>query len=1126
MTVIDDVPPVVICDAHTVVSITTTNNINNDNLGITKIFAHTFDDGSFDNCSPEIYFKAIRMNEFNSNGNTKNGEDVRLGDWASIDCDGANGDDDLRVFPPWYQGNQSYFDDYVKFCCADIVDGPIMVVFRVYDIDPEPYTFGRQFPNLVPAGENPDDYNGVLPEAQAVGGPLYGHYSDCMVEVEVQDKLPPYVVAPPDITVTCDYWFPFDPDNPNDYTDEFDGMFGKVVTGPGAADPLNRDSINITDRVCPAHPRFGEFAPASIFDDPCYDDKYDMFWGYDGYALDNCDLELEQTIIPNLHCGRGSILRRWRAADMAGNWSNTATQRITIIDCKEWYVPKSCWRFTPKDVSECDLINITPDGLGVCNNVFDPNRVGLNYLIKLIEWPCDVDVTTCQGQGNGLDAFHPDNLAVTFEQDRRPRLDDDNCNLLAATYRDEVFTFVDGACLKIFRYWKVIDWCLYEDFQNGTYQGEWSWEWTQVIKLLNQTGPVFADCTDKTFCGYGDPNNPNADQCVGIIELRPDVSDDCTPLEELRIDFKLDAFNDGTYDILGYSDNYGNIYPFPNPNFLPVRRFAAEEANADGTYPVGTHRILWGAEDGCGNATVCEYLFTIEDCKPPTAYCEIGVSTIPMPPQAGGYVDLWASDFDLGSYDNCTAQEDLIFSFSDDINDRSRRLTCADAGSQLNYEVYVWDEAGNYAICLVGVVLNGCDGNSTYNISGTISDEEGRMVEQVMVNFDGTMNSTEIMTDVTGIFDFLNQEAGQNVTITPEKDINPRNGVTTFDIVLISKHILGIDALNSPYKMIAADVNKSGTITTFDMVELRKLILFIDNDFRSNTSWRFVDKNFVFPNAANPFETTFPEVYSINGLSSDERADFIGIKIGDVNASASPNSLISSNDRSNGEDLIFNIDDQTLTAGNEYTVDFLAKDFAAISGYQFSLNFNTDAVEFTGVETGALSNLDAGNFGTSLLDRGVLTTSWNSSEAISLDNEEVAFSVTFRAKKDVLLSNILSVSSDYTTAQAYNEDLEVMNVDIAFNSGASVSAQFELMQNQPNPFRNETVIGFNLPQASAATLTIYDVSGKVLRLIDGDYAKGYNEVSINRSELSGSGVLYYTLETDSDSATKRMILIE
>ena len=53
-----------------------------------------------------------------------------------------------------------------------------------------------------------------------------------------------------------------------------------------------------------------------------------------------------------------------------------------------------------------------------------------------------------------------------------------------------------------------------------------------------------------------------------------------------------------------------------------------------------------------------------------------------------------------------------------------------------------------------------------------------------------------------------------------------------FDLVLISKHILGNEAqFDSPYKYIAADINKSGSITAFDMVQLRQLILNITTEY-------------------------------------------------------------------------------------------------------------------------------------------------------------------------------------------------------------------------------------------------------------------------------------------------------
>jgi hypothetical protein len=39
----------------------------------------------------------------------------------------------------------------------------------------------------------------------------------------------------------------------------------------------------------------------------------------------------------------------------------------------------------------------------------------------------------------------------------------------------------------------------------------------------------------------------------------------------------------------------------------------------------------------------------------------------------------------------------------------------------------------------------------------------------------------------------------------------------------------------------------------------------------------------------------------------------------------------------------------------------------------------------------------------------------------------------------------------------------------------------------------------------------------------GAFAKGYNTISVDSALISTTGVLYYTLETATDSATKKMI---
>ena len=378
----------------------------------------------------------------------------------------------------------------------------------------------------------------------------------------------------------------------------------------------------------------------------------------------------------------------------------------------------------------------------------------------------------------------------------------------------------------------------------------------------------------------------------------------------------------------------------------------------------------------------------------------------------------------------------------------------------------------------------------------------------------------------SGEFEFNTLPLNYNYSISPSLNVEPLNGVSTFDLVLISKHILNIQKLDSPYKMIAADINNSGKITTIDMVELRKLILFINTEFQNNTSWRFVDADYVFSDVNNPWASIFPEVTNINELTANEIADYVGVKVGDVNGTASANGLVGGEDRSTVGDVVFALDNQKMVAGKEYTVEFKASDFANVTGYQFTLSFDQDAVEFVDVNAGNLTQLSDANFGLSKVNDGVITTSWNNADAISMKNNESVFSVTFTAKSNAQLSDVLSVSSRYTAAEAYNAELELMGVAIEYSNSTVAATGFDLFQNTPNPFKDETVIGFSLPEANTASLKVYDVTGRVLKSVEGEFAKGYNEVTLNRSELSATGVLYYTLESANDSATKKMILVD
>ena len=97
-----------------------------------------------------------------------------------------------------------------------------------------------------------------------------------------------------------------------------------------------------------------------------------------------------------------------------------------------------------------------------------------------------------------------------------------------------------------------------------------------------------------------------------------------------------------------------------------------------------------------------------------------------------------------------------------------------------------------------------------------------------------------------------------------------------------------------------------------------------------------------------------------------------------------------------------------------------------------------------------------------------------------------------------------------------------MEVQFRFEEDEFTTSKLQLHQNTPNPFRQETVIGFELPEASNAILSIYDVSGKLLKRIEADYEKGYNSIFLSNEGLS-PGLLYYQLVTPIGTITNKMI---
>jgi len=405
-------------------------------------------------------------------------------------------------------------------------------------------------------------------------------------------------------------------------------------------------------------------------------------------------------------------------------------------------------------------------------------------------------------------------------------------------------------------------------------------------------------------------------------------------------------------------------------------------------------------------------------------------------------------------------------------------LTCEDIGIQ-EIEVWTRDLAGNTSFCTTRIFVQPgyaeCGGGSfvSYTNLCTIDYCNKEKIEEVDFELTGTHPAIPPfnlygISDSTGCSILANAiPLGSNITITPAKDDNHLNGVTTYDLVLISKHILNLEALNSPYKIIAADANHSGSVTVADIVELRKLILGIYQKLPNNTSWRFVDTSFVFPNADNPFQTIFPESISVNNVQGNLTKLFYGIKIGDVNC----NAIINVNQTSEEEALT--IPDLHLQTNDIVEVPVRFSQANAYYGFQFGLQFDPTQIELLEVIP-VVGTKD--NFG---LFQDRVNVSWSAINSALFLPDEPAFRLRIKALVPLHLAAVFRLTTEKLHAEAYSESDNPINLRLQFATTAPEATQ-TIFNPQPNPTSAGIHLPLRLEQSETVTIEILDGMGRLL----------------------------------------------
>ena len=911
--------------------------------------------------------------------------------------------------------------------------------------------------------------------------------------------------------------------------------------------------------------------------DPTDTDYWQWFVGPPPDGFDNCDLEIVEIepIVELDACGVGIITRRFQASGTSakdGSGSNFCTQKVIVKEAHNY------WIKFPADIETedcvpgetglefeepgCDLLAVSTReesftaGASACKKILRTYRV-INWCEYEENSMCANDPYII-GRDEDRDGDKGDEMVVLHRRSVYDALEDDYKRVVFIDRDIDPFNSNppssqldnchDGKkgywrSLSLYEYGFNEQSCGTDDKAGIKLNGEFCsvpdndryargfWQYTQIIKVIDNQNPTLTVKNESLEFNSQDIPTEHDPVCTGSVHLEFELTDNCTlDPDDLTVEkIILEAFL--SEQILIFNKIEGGVTAAGEDFNLQLVKTGAH-FKLWGDFPIGEHAFIIKVNDGCGNTGSVKVKFEVVDNKAPGLICIDGLAVELMPVDEDGdgitenqAMTVWATDYLAPSQlKDCTGPVEYFLADNEidarDPNYRERALTlrCEDMNLQFVY-VIAEDQLGNRDFCIASISVQDnlfpCDqeGNPGYvDVAGLITTEADEPVEGVEVSISGAM-SESMNTTNTGSYEFDQIPMNHDYSVFPNKDVDPLNGVTTFDLILITKHILNVDRLDSPYQMIAADVNKSGTISTLDLIHLRKLILHVDREFRNNTSWRFIKADYTFPDPSDPWKEDFPEILNLNDLEKDMMTgDFIGVKIGDVNYSA-----IGYVRNAQGT-FAFDLEETSMQTGGMYELTFRASDLDKLQGYQMALQWDTDAVELSDIRY-ALAQEE--HFGFRYLDEGVLLNSWDGEASA----DEELFTLVFQANADVRLSEVLKVQSRYLQSEAYGLNGETLDIDLTFG-GLAVEKRFHLYQNAPNPFSNETVIGFELPETASVTLTVFDASGRVLYLLNGDYAGGYNAVTINRDNLPASGVLYYRLETGDHAAMRKMIILE
>ncbi len=614
-----------------------------------------------------------------------------------------------------------------------------------------------------------------------------------------------------------------------------------------------------------------------------------------------------------------------------------------------------------------------------------------------------------------------------------------------------------------------------------------------------------SDLSDKTFC----LNQGSCD--AGNAAMSAHATGGCSTLNySYRIDFQ----SNGVFEIFGDGPNFN----------LPL--------------PPGTHRIIWRANDNCGNVSNTSQKVTIKDCEPPNVACVVGLTQSLNLPECS--LSVAVGQFILNALDNCTPPDELEFAMrlaGDGTGfPTATSLFFDDCQVGTNFiEIWVKDTIGLLGSCQTYVLVQNhqnlctCNPDGDVFLEGCVRWPDSTAVEnfQLKTTMISTAGANPPLADTIQLnidscfslhFDSLPFGVDLHFTLDGQKTTDFLDKVTTFDLLQISRHILGTMPFNSVYQLAAADANNSGGVTTNDIVELRKLILGVYDTLPERNSLD-VFLALDHPENLNNFSKLKKQFAdSLLNLQDDEtiqHIDFVAVKTGDVSGAALK--FQKSTDREPAQNFKITTADRHFSAGEIFTFEIKNVEEGFWSGWQFALKIDPAVAEFLKIlpanPSQNLPNLTAQNFS---FDKktGQLRAIWWDGAGHFFKKNEPLFSLKIKVLKNGNLKNALFLNTENFKSEAIGFENELPG-EVFFQVWGNEKLgkpAIQFLPPQPNPFSEKVKFEIFSNEKTAARIQFFDSMGRLVFEKNQDLPEGKTAFEILGNDLPGTGFYFFKMQ--------------